>query len=302
MDLVPDIENWTGYFLEYPQTPFTCFDDETWEKLTLIKTQYWSMTKTPMGWLSNGKVGAFHYGDLVILRTSEAHTFSWVNIGNTADGEAIPETEYYSYDEQADYLPLYVEFDESSEVQEVAVTVDGDVKGAAVRETDDTIVEVRAYLEGTPPDATLELETWDGYKSAPTATHNYLVYNPGNGKKEKRLMYAGENARYQLVSLKQGEAFETPGMVSGVKCSPNPFTTETLISFRLGEATDINLSIYDINGRKVKTLVKGQQPGGYFEINWKGDNDSGNRVKKGVYFYMLRTNEGTTVTDKIVIL
>jgi len=302
MELTAGQENWVGYFVEYPQMPKDCFDVGTWENLTDIKTQYWTMVKTPMGWLSDGKVTPFVYGDLVILKVAQNQSLSWVKSGNIADETEIPNTDYYSYEEQADYLPIYVEFDATSQVQEIAVTVDGDVKGAAVREAGDTIVEVNAYLGGLPPDATLSFETWDGYKSAPIEKNGYIVYNQTSKKREKRVIYAGEPASYQLVSFKTSGAYSVPGSISDVQCHPNPLTDKATLSFRLNNSLHISVGIFDINGRKVKELFNGDMPGGYYTVDWKGDNESGAKVKKGIYFYRLHTSDGTIVTDKIVIL
>lgn len=253
-------------------------------------------------WWIKGKVTPFEYGDMVILKTKEYQPFKWVNSGNEAEVEEIPQTTFYSYEEQADYLPVYVEFDAASEVQEIAVKVDGEVKGAAVRESGDTIVEVNAYLEGTPPDATLEFETWDGYKSASVEKDGYIVYNPKTELKEKRRMYAGENTNYQLVSFKEGEVFETPAQLSEVSCLPNPFRNEATISFRIHETMEVWVEILDLNGRLIKTLLSGEIPGGVYTATWEGDNKQGNKVNKGVYFYKVHTSGGTVYSDKVVLI
>jgi len=193
--LFPDQDNWTGYYIDYPQYPNDCFDEDDWEKLTMIKTQYWTMVRSstePPYWFIKGKVTPFEYGDLVILRTDDVHTLSWIASGEVAEPEEIPKTEYFIYDEQADYLPIYVQFDEASDVQEVAVKAEGEVRGAAVRQPGDTIVQVNAYLGGTTPGAPLEFETWNGYKSAPVRKTDYVVFNPRTKKKEKRIIYTGE--------------------------------------------------------------------------------------------------------------
>jgi len=84
----------------------------------------------------------------------------------------------------------------------VAVKAEGAVRGTAVRQPGDTIVEVNAYLEGTTPGAPLEFETWNGYKSIPVEKTDYVVYNVRKKKKEKRLIYTGESTRFHWISLK----------------------------------------------------------------------------------------------------
>jgi hypothetical protein len=302
MNIYPNQENWMGYFITYPQTPFDCFDAATWNNLTEIKTQYWTMIKKENAWWIKGKVTPFVYGDMVILKTEAYQTFQWVNSGSEAESAEIPKTTFYSYEEQADYLPIYVEFDATSDVKEVAVTLDGEVKGAAVRDEGETIVEVNAYLEGAPPDATLEFDTWDGYKAAPVKKDGYIVYNRKTKLKEKRSIYVGENTNYQLVSFKEGEVYETPAQLSEVSCLPNPFSNEATITFRINETMVVWVEILDLNGRLVKTLMSGEIPGGVYSTTWEGDNDKGSLVKKGVYFYKVRTSGGSVYSDKVVLI
>jgi hypothetical protein len=302
MHIVPGQENWVGYFVEYPQYPKDCFDEATWANLTKIQTQYWTMSKGLDGWWVSGKLTPFEYGDLVILKCNAEQDFSWIENGAVAATEDLEKPTYFTYGEQSSYLPVYVEFDASSEVREIAVTVEGEVKGAAVRQTGDTIVEVNAYLQGTPPDAPLDFETWNGYKSDPVQKEGYTVYDPGTKKMEKRVIYAGEHAEYHLVSLKTGETYTVPNGISNIKCLPNPFGGKTAISFRLNEGARLWLEIYGINGQKEKTLLEGELPGGFYTTDWDGTNESGAKVKKGVYFYRLRTSNGTVASGKIVVL
>ncbi len=76
---------------------------------------------------------------------------------------------------------------------------------------------------------------------------------------------------------------------------PNPFNPETWIPYQLADSTDIVITIYDINGKLIRTLDLGYKPAGkYINQNraayWNGKNDIGESVGSGVYFYTLRTN------------
>ncbi|MGC8654799.1 MAG: T9SS type A sorting domain-containing protein, partial [Candidatus Kryptoniota bacterium] len=66
---------------------------------------------------------------------------------------------------------------------------------------------------------------------------------------------------------------------------PNPFNPSTNIQFSLPSQETINLSIYDVHGRLVSTLIDGQtySPGNY-RVNWDGVNNLGEKVASGVYF------------------
>lgn len=69
---------------------------------------------------------------------------------------------------------------------------------------------------------------------------------------------------------------------------PNPFNQSTQIGFVLKESGLTTLMIYDLLGRKVKTLVEEELSSGYKSVLWDGKNDSGENVGSGVYFYRLK--------------
>jgi flagellar hook assembly protein FlgD len=69
--------------------------------------------------------------------------------------------------------------------------------------------------------------------------------------------------------------------------APNPFNPQTTISYSLGAAGDGELAIYDLAGRRVKTLVSGYVDAGQHEAQWGGRDEQGRRVASGVYLYRL---------------
>jgi hypothetical protein len=77
---------------------------------------------------------------------------------------------------------------------------------------------------------------------------------------------------------------------------PNPFNARTNIEFELLENSRVELSVYDITGARVTTLVKGEMEAGVHSINWDADN-----VASGVYYYSLRAN-GEESTRKMTLL
>jgi len=297
-------KNWIGYFIEESQYPWQAFPSELYNgPLTMIQAQYWMMVKTTSGWIQSGKVTPIKYGDMVIVKINQqSYQFQWNDPEESEQEKEIPMPQAYNWEEKADYIPFFVEIDSTSDIAEIAVKVYGECMGATVRLPGDILVEVDGYIEGLPAGAIVEFETWNGQKSTPVEKDGYVVYNPLTGKKEKRRIYIGEKKDYYEVSLKAGEVFTIPNDVSHVTCQPNPFTNETLITMRLNGSQTVWVEIYDITGVKVKTLIEDTLPGGYYEIKWKGDNETGNKVKEGVYFYKIRTGSGTKVSDKIVLI
>lgn len=72
-------------------------------------------------------------------------------------------------------------------------------------------------------------------------------------------------------------------------CYPNPFSNLTHISFQIPENTKCSVDIFDISGRKVKTLNTSTLKPGHHTIKWNGKNNEGKRVASGIYFYRLKT-------------
>jgi hypothetical protein len=74
---------------------------------------------------------------------------------------------------------------------------------------------------------------------------------------------------------------------------PNPFNPTTRIVYHLEHSEDVSLTIYDLSGRKVKTLVEGHQPNGQHSVMWDGRDEQGELVASGVYCYQMKTNQAT---------
>ena len=68
---------------------------------------------------------------------------------------------------------------------------------------------------------------------------------------------------------------------------PNPFHPSTTIPFRLEEAADVSIAIWDVRGRLVRQLVRGQQPAGSHQAIWDGNDDDGRALATGTYFYRM---------------
>lgn len=84
-----------------------------------------------------------------------------------------------------------------------------------------------------------------------------------------------------------------PGVSFALRTNnPNPFRNRTTIGFSLPSASDHSLTVYDVAGRRVRTLSSGFREAGPHEVVWDGRNTEGNLVPAGVYFYALRADAG----------
>jgi len=88
---------------------------------------------------------------------------------------------------------------------------------------------------------------------------------------------------------------------------PNPFNPVTTIYFVLPAASHVRLTVYDLTGRSVTTLVNGVTDAGYRSVKWQGRDASGQSVPAGVYLYVvtassLGSGERFSQTRKMVLL
>ena len=83
---------------------------------------------------------------------------------------------------------------------------------------------------------------------------------------------------------------------------PNPFNPQTNINYSIPEEGNVELSVYNIKGQKVKTLVNEPQISGEHTVVWNGTNKQNKRVASGVYFYKLEINDSKLLINKMLLL
>ena len=72
---------------------------------------------------------------------------------------------------------------------------------------------------------------------------------------------------------------------------PNPFNPLTTLSYDLPEDALVHITIYDMMGRQVKTLINDQQTAGHTSLQWNATNNDGSPVPAGIYLYILQAGE-----------
>lgn len=94
---------------------------------------------------------------------------------------------------------------------------------------------------------------------------------------------------------------ETPGSRVVATTAPNPFHGSTEIGYKLSEDALVELLIFDVSGRKVRTLQVGLQGAGEWSVRWDGTDDFGGRVPPGIHFCRLRVGERES-SRKLILL
>ena len=82
---------------------------------------------------------------------------------------------------------------------------------------------------------------------------------------------------------------------------PNPFNPSTAIRFQLSALSAVHLGVFDVLGRKIKTLIQGSRPAGVHVVQWDGTNESGESMPSGLYFYQLNVGP-SEVTMKMILM
>ncbi len=82
---------------------------------------------------------------------------------------------------------------------------------------------------------------------------------------------------------------------------PNPFNATTAIEFDLTAEVDTKLEVFNTLGQRVRTIVRGQMPAGFYRYEWDANDDRGERVASGVYFYRLSYGDAQETRTMVLL-
>ena len=82
---------------------------------------------------------------------------------------------------------------------------------------------------------------------------------------------------------------------------PNPFNPETTISYQIAKAGAVKITIYNLIGQKIRTLVDHVSSAGSYKVVWDGRGDDGLNVASGVYFYKMQTTDFVKVNKMLLM-
>jgi len=134
-------------------------------------------------------------------------------------------------------------------------------------------------------------KTFDGGYIFTGATYSY-----GNGESDVWLIKTDSDGVVEIAST-----FNLPATYNIHQNYPNPFNPVTTLRYDLPEQANVNIIIYDMLGRQVRTLLNQTQDAGYRSVIWNATNDYGNPVSAGVYLYKIQAGEFVQ-TKKMVLL
>ena len=114
------------------------------------------------------------------------------------------------------------------------------------------------------------------------------------------------NGEIQVVnsdsySLHKSSAKITPEKFALHQSYPNPFNPETTISYDISNVGNVEIVVYNMMGREIKTLVSGYHSPSTYQVIWNGTDNRGKIVPSGVYFYQMNSSEFSQV-NKVMFL
>ena len=269
----------------YKSYPIDCH----WEARSGAKYNLTSNELRPEGWTSADAAGLPIFPGLV--RYEEVYIKKEINhalrftVNNTRKEYIYPARHYASESVDPDYPPmglrfrLKADFDISEFSEPIRVIL------IALKKYGMIVADNGSdwFISGAPDDRwdddiLAELKSIDGYNFEAIKT----VDDEGN----------------PIYPITSATDIKSPANYN-IKISnyPNPFNPNTVICYSLSVTCNLNLSIYNINGQNVETLVTGQHLKGKYEIGWNAGS-----LPSGVYLCYLKTDEGINVLHKLILL
>ncbi|MCB0307700.1 MAG: T9SS type A sorting domain-containing protein, partial [Calditrichaeota bacterium] len=169
---------------------------------------------------------------------------------------------------------------------------------------DDPAVALLETLDGTADTLTITVPA-GSYQSAATVAEGGIALVPVAlgvvSVAAGGLELVATAAATREVEVVQNTGAEIPPASSLAQNVPNPFNPSTTIRFALPRPGEVQLHIYDVRGRLLRSLVDGPLDAGQHAVTWQGRDGAGERVASGVYFCRLVT-EDQTFTRKMTLL
>ena len=256
------------------------------------------------------------------LGGTDAASFSIVSTSGQLQTSAA-----LDYETKKSYTVTVSVSDGNGESDSIAVTIN-------VTDVNETIASVStnittcsvSHKSGNVYDVTIAGTVTGNHNVRFLTVHGYVNDDPDEiGRDSVGFLDAGETKNFSITgtwthdgstsqecsvvltyqTLGAPSAQSLPAKTALLSNYPNPFNPETWIPYQLGKSAEVTITIYDIRGRVVRTLILGNQPAGVYQsrskaAHWDGRNHFGEKVATGLYFYTLKA-EDWTATRKMLI-
>jgi hypothetical protein len=230
---------------------------------------------------------------------------------STVDSLAVPvvsgqTTSGHNFSLQRLCAPLNLQYD----VQGNQLTLNWDLEGQQTRAKDSVSSKTDRYLE---PDYYRIWIHWNNFSYqdvSDTQSYTRTVQPYGTYEIYVRSvylfggmveLYSNPSDTLEFTLTSGNDDIDTPVVFNLKQNQPNPFNPSTTIFYSLPERNDVNLTIYNLKGQVVKTLVAASMEKGSHSVIWNGLDNNGNITASGIYYYKLKWM-GREMMRKMVLL
>ncbi len=322
IDLYCGQENWVGYFIPEVQDVFDALGDEL-GNLNIIKHQDYTCVRTiqqapcmgtkstlssqPQGWVCSDRHN-IKYGDMLMLTPvhdnfiGDGEGMHWNWSENPPSENTRPELTYYEPEVEATYTSMTIELDSTDNPQEIGAFVNDSCVGACSVLPEDTLVVMQAYLGDQSGDSVTFRVHFASREINEREVRDYFVLDLENMQKEKRAVKTGEGKPLIMVSFKKWKTKEEKLIenLMGFNVYPNPATDKISFSLTVQEELDLRISIFSINGKLVSMPIEQKIESGFISSEIKLLDNSGNKLKPGIY--VLKADIGKITEVKKLII
>ena len=202
------------------------------------------------------------------------------NIGNYENYHQIPIGNDSTIIQPGEIILLWADKDSEQGVLHLEIKLSGSGEQIAIFMPDsNTVVDTLSYGEQTVDVS---------YGRFPNGSDTWQQMNPTPGTSNTE----------ELFSM---DSNTIPNSYRLYPAYPNPFNPETTIRYDLPEQTFVGITIYDVLGRKVRTIVNEQQDSGQRSIIWNAKDKNGQPVSAGIYLYQIQAGDFVQ-TKKLILI
>ncbi len=131
-------------------------------------------------------------------------------------------------------------------------------------------------------------------------SYNFENKDISSGSYNYRLKQTDYNGNYKYFNLNGAVSISTPSKYAVSQNYPNPFNPVTKIDYEVASDSKVKISVFDITGRELQTLLNERKPAGYYSLTFNAEN-----LSSGTYFYRVIADEGNqkfAETKKMILV
>ncbi len=138
----------------------------------------------------------------------------------------------------------------------------------------------------------------NGWNSLNAQFYQYAVFTNYTNGVISEAAFSNEIERFDVEAGQN-----IPEVTNALKSiHPNPFNPSTNISYQLAEDSNVEISIFNVRGQKISTILNKEKEKGFHQIVWDGKDKTGKIQSSGIYFVRLLVNEKVTANRKCMLM